>query len=70
MQTIKFLSIERCHIMDIQISPFRECDIDTVFTIQQAAFKPLYEKYHDDSSNPYMETMRTLLHKYTRMGKA
>ena len=24
--------------MDIQISPFRECDIDTVFMIQQAAF--------------------------------
>ena len=54
--------------MDIQISPFRECDIDTVFLIQQAAFKPLYEKYHDDSSNPYMETEKTVYQKYTREG--
>jgi GNAT superfamily N-acetyltransferase len=54
--------------MDIQVSLFRKCDVDTVFMIQQAAFKPLYEKYHDDSSNPYMETEKTVYQKYTREG--
>ena len=54
--------------MEIQVSLFRECDVDTVFLIQQAAFKPLYEKYHDDSSNPYMETEKTVYQKYTREG--
>lgn len=56
--------------MEIQVSPFRECDADTVFMIQQAAYKPLYEKYQDDSTNPYMETKQTVLRKYTREGTA
>ena len=54
--------------MEIQVSLFRECDVDTVYMIQQAAFRPLYEKYHDDRSNPYMETKETVFHKYTREG--
>ncbi len=52
--------------MEIEVSPFRECDLDTVFEIQRTAFKALYEKYHDDSSNPYMESKETVLRKYTR----
>ena len=52
----------------MEIVEFRESDIDTVFEIQQAAYKPLYEKYHDDNSNPYMESKDTVLRKYMRTG--
>ncbi len=52
----------------MEIVEFKESDIDTVFEIQQAAYKPLYEKYHDDNSNPYMESKETVLQKYTRAG--
>ena len=54
--------------MEIEVSRFRECDIDTVFEIQRSAYKPLYEKYRDDSSNPYTESKETVLRKYTRAG--
>lgn len=54
--------------MEIEVICFRESDIDTVFEIQRTAYKPLYEKYHDDSSNPYMETKETVFRKYTREG--
>ena len=54
--------------IEVEISCFRECDTDTVFEIQQAAYKPLYEKYHDDSSNPYKESKEAVYHKYTRAG--
>ena len=54
--------------MEIEVICFRECDIDTVFEIQRTAYKPLYEKYHDDSSNPYMETKETVFRKYSREG--
>ena len=52
----------------MEIKEFKTSDIDTVFAIQQAAYKPLYEKYHDDNSNPYMESKATVLQKYTRTG--
>ena len=52
----------------MEIVPFQERDIDAVFEIQQAAYKPLYEKYHDDNSNPYMESKETVLRKYMRAG--
>ena len=42
-------------------------DIDIVFEIQQAAYKPLYEKYHDDI-NPYRESKETVRRKYLRDG--
>lgn len=54
--------------MEIKIVRFRESDINTVFAMQQAAYKPLYEKYHDDETNPYRETKETVLGKYTRAG--
>ena len=37
------------------IKEVNEKDIDIVFQIQQAAYKPLYDKYHDDDTSPYME---------------
>ena len=54
--------------MEIVVSRFSENDLNTVFEIQQAAFRPLYEKYHDDGSNPYMESKEMILRKYTRAG--
>lgn len=54
--------------MEFSVSRFRECDVDTVFAIQQAAFRPLYVKYHDDDMSPYFEDKATVLRKYTRDG--
>ena len=54
--------------MEIEVLSFKKSDIDIVYEIQQAAYKPLYEKYHDDSSNPYRESKETVLRKYTREG--
>lgn len=53
--------------MKLEIRHFDPADIDTVFAIQQAAYRPLWEKYHDDMS-PYMESRETVLRKYTRAG--
>ena len=52
----------------MEIVEFKESDIDIVFEIQRAAYKPLYEKYHDDDTSPYMESKEKTLHKYTRRG--
>lgn len=52
----------------MEIVKFTESDLDTVFAIQQAAYKPLYEKYHDDETNPYMESKETVLEKYMKPG--
>ncbi len=52
----------------MEIVEFKESDIDTVFEIQRAAYKPLYEKYHDDDLSPYMESKETVLRKYLRAG--
>lgn len=49
----------------MEIKEFKESDIDTVYEIQQAAYKPLYEKYHDDNTSPYMESKEMTLQKYS-----
>lgn len=54
--------------MEIVVSRFRACDIDTVYKIQRAAFRPLYDQYHDDGTSPYLEDKETVLRKYTREG--
>ncbi len=36
----------RPRMMEFVITRFSDRDIDVVFEIQQAAYKPLYEKYH------------------------
>lgn len=51
----------------MEIRSFRERDIDSVHEIQRAAYRPLYEKYHDDVS-PYLESKEKILHKYLREG--
>ncbi|MEE0264325.1 MAG: GNAT family N-acetyltransferase [Acutalibacteraceae bacterium] len=50
----------------MKIVEFKESDLDTVFQIQQEAYKPLYDKYHDDEFSPYMESKESILYKYTR----
>ena len=52
----------------IEVVCFKKSDIDTVFEIQRAAYKSLYEKYHDDDTSPYKESNETVLRKYTREG--
>lgn len=52
----------------MEVVPFRESDIDAVFEIQRAAYKPLYEKYQDHDTSPYLEPKKTVLQKYTRKG--
>ena len=52
----------------LELKEFKECDIDTVFKIQRAAYKSLYEKYRDDELSPYMEAKETVFNKYTRNG--
>ncbi len=47
---------------------FKKENIDDVFKIQRAAYKPLFEKYQDKETNPYMETKEDILMKYTRVG--
>jgi len=51
----------------MEIIEFKESDIDAVFEIQRAAYKPLYEKYRDDEWSPYMESKEFVLQKYTRV---
>ncbi len=52
----------------MEIVEFKASDIDTVFEIQRVAYKPLYEKYYDDDSSPYMESKETVMLKYMRKG--
>ena len=54
--------------MGIEIREFRSSDIDIICVIQKAAFKPLYEKYHDEQTNPYRESKEAVLRKYEREG--
>ena len=52
----------------MKIIKFTEEYIDAVFDIQRRSYKPLYEKYRDDETNPYMESKETVLKKYTKPG--
>lgn len=50
------------------VRKFSKENADDVFKIQQAAYKPLFEKYQDKETNPYMETKEDILMKYMREG--
>lgn len=50
----------------LQLKLFQDADIDTVFAIQQAAYYPLFQKYQDRETSPYMEPKETMLLKYRR----
>lgn len=51
----------------MRVVPFTDAYLDAVFEIQQQAYLPLFQKYHD-SVNPYLESKDTVLRKYTRPG--
>ena len=53
---------------DIKVIKFQREFIDTVFDIQRKAYKPLFDKYHDTNTSPYLETKEEILQKYTRPG--
>ena len=53
---------------NVEVVCIKKSDIDTVFEIQRAAYKLLYEKYHDDDTSPYKESKETVLCKYMREG--
>ena len=52
----------------LEIKAFQAADIDAVFAVQQAAYLPLFQKYQDTESNPYMESKEKVLQKYIREG--
>ncbi len=52
----------------MQVIKFTPSMIDAVFEIQQKSYKPLFDKYNDPETNPYMESRETVLAKYTRPG--
>ena len=54
--------------MKIKVIAFNKDIIDDVFDIQQKAYKPLFDKYQDKETNPYMESKEVVLEKYTRPG--
>ena len=43
---------------------FQSEDIDAVFEIKQAAYGPLYEKYHDDLTNPFLNSKGVTMEKF------
>ena len=50
----------------MEVIEFTKEYIDAVYDIQKQAYKPLYEKYRDDETSPYMESKETVLKKYTK----
>lgn len=52
----------------MEVIKFSEEHIDEVFRIQRAAYKPLFDKYRDEETNPYMETKEKIMQKYTKPG--
>ena len=49
------------------VKKFAKENIYDVFRIQQAAYKPLFEKYQDTETNQYTETKEDILMKYTKV---
>lgn len=52
----------------VKVIEFQKELIDAVFDIQQKAYKPLFDKYHDTNTSPYLESKKDVLEKYTRPG--
>lgn len=52
----------------MQVIKFTPSMTDSVHSIQQKSYKPLFDKYRDAETSPYMESRETVLAKYTRPG--
>lgn len=50
------------------VRKFLKEDIEDVFRVQQVSYKPLFERYQDTETNPYMESKEVVLEKYTKVG--
>jgi len=50
----------------MRVKAFEPENTEDVFKVQQSAYKPLFDKYHDTETNPYMETQADILRKYSR----
>ena len=50
----------------MRVIPFRNIYLDDVFQIQQQAFFPLFQKYHDTETNPFLESKDVIFRKYSR----
>ena len=45
------------------VRKFLKEDIEDVFRVQQVSYKPLFERYQDTETNPYMESKEVVLEK-------
>lgn len=52
----------------MKVIPFSDEYLDAVYDIQQQAYFPLFQKYHDTETNPYLEAKDVVLRKYHRPG--
>lgn len=52
----------------VEVIEFQKEFIDAVFDIQRKVYKPLFDKYHDTNTSPYLESKEEVLEKYTRPG--
>lgn len=56
------------NMKNIEVIKFQKEFLDAVFDIQKKAYKPLFDKYHDTNTSPYLESKEEVLEKYTRPG--
>ena len=52
----------------MNVVPFAHHYLDAVYDIQQKAYFPLFQKYHDTETNPYLESKAVVWRKYSRPG--
>ena len=52
----------------MNVVPFSHQYLDAVYDIQQQSYFPLFQKYHDTETNPYLESRDVVLRKYSRPG--
>lgn len=50
------------------VVPFTNSYLEDVYSIQQQAYRPLFEKYQDTETNPYLESKEQVAKKYGKLG--
>ena len=56
------------NMKNIEVIEFQKEFLDAVFDRRKKAYKPLFDKYHDTNTSPYLESKEDVLEKYTRPG--
>ena len=54
--------------MNISIRITNPCEVEELVQIQKAAFKPLYEKYHDER-NPYLHGSEDIMRRLNQFNR-